>query len=241
MFRLLGAGGSVAGSWPCDDRFLVLPRSGIIAVGRGQGPTYGGYHRPTRLDLGVQDAIDRVLCASSPRTEALLAEAFRGAHGRPLTPEKTWVARREHPAWTLTMGALQGFRLYLAHVGVCRAYHWSHSFLRCLTTDHSIEAQLIAGGGAASGHFCYTESRVLGVSVEPPTIDTLSITVAEGDMLVLLTPGVWAAYDDNALSSVLGSAGGDLDVIVQTLLDGSHRNRGLGTTVAVARVVRAGA
>ena len=39
-------------------------------------------------------------------------------------------------------------RLFLAHVGDCRAYRWNAAGLEQLTTDHSVIASMIASGQA---------------------------------------------------------------------------------------------
>jgi len=218
-------------TWPVDDTFRVIPEAGICAVGRGRGPTYGGHHQPVNLEAGVQATVDEIVAAPI-RNEAVVRSAIAAVDER--LPKFINADRPlRHTSWTITVVALSQNNAIIGHVGLCRAYLWHHSELIQLTTDHSLEADLIRQGRSEpTPHFRYTESRLLGVGAAP-NVDTLTIALDSGDALLLVTPGVWASFTHDDMMAQVQEHVGQPDALLKILLAGSSRNPSLGATAVI--------
>jgi serine/threonine protein phosphatase PrpC len=108
---------------------------------------------------------------------------------------------------TLTTVLIRDSRLYLAHVGDCRAYRWSVNGLDQLTTDHSVVASMIAKGQAEPEEL-YTHPhrsivyRCIGdkATVE---VDTDMLPVSPGDRIIICCDGLWELVRDEGIEDVM--------------------------------------
>lgn len=243
MYRLTGTGGIFQKNvWPLDERFLLLPRRGIIGIVRAQGPTYGGYYRSVNLDVGYQTVLDRLLELPSPLSTADLTTAMLEAH-RELSPSDpdSFHKRLMHTAWTMTIATIAGEQLIGAHIGVCRAYLWRNQRLSQLTEDHSARNMLPAD--PRSDLFKDVEMTCLGlkpnIGVDAPRIDTFTVSLAGGDMLLFITPGVWLALSDKQLSDLITVCKEDSTELINGIFRELSYDKRLGASAVVARVFEA--
>ena len=122
-----------------------------------------------------------------------LSRAFADAEAR-----LRRVARRENLdpklGTTVTMAVTSGSELFVVHAGDCRAYVVRDGTLRCLTSDHTIGAELTSGQDTASAADRLRLESVLLNVVGGPThgvhIDLHRTRVEPGDVLLLTTDGL---------------------------------------------------
>ena len=115
-----------------------------------------------------------------------------------------------------------GQTLTLAHVGDSRAYRWRGGELEQLTTDHSLVAELVR-----INHLTEAETavhphrsvitRALGTEADVE-VDTLSLELAPGDLVLLCSDGLSAMVRDDEIARLLEGSGGDPHVAAETLV-----------------------
>ena len=108
---------------------------------------------------------------------------------------------------TLTTVLIRDNRLFLAHVGDCRAYRWSVNGLDQLTTDHSVVASMIAKGQAEPEEL-YTHphrSIVYRCIGDKPIVEveTDLLPVAPGDRIIVCCDGLWELVRDEGIEDVM--------------------------------------
>jgi serine/threonine protein phosphatase PrpC len=108
---------------------------------------------------------------------------------------------------TLTTLYIRDDRLFLAHVGDCRAYRWSVDGLEQLTTDHSVVASMIAEGTAAPEEI-YTHphrSVIYRCVGDRPLVevDTDMLPLKLEDRLVICSDGLWEMIRNEGIEDVL--------------------------------------
>ena len=108
---------------------------------------------------------------------------------------------------TLTTAYIRDNRLFVAHVGDCRAYRFNADGLEQLTTDHSVVANMVAEGQIEPEEI-YTHphrsivTRCIG---DKPVIevDTNMLPLIPGDRVVLCCDGLWEMIRDEGIEDVL--------------------------------------
>ena len=176
------------------------PLVGLFAVADGMGGHEGG---EIASKLALQVFADQVLrglilplLGEEPQTDegivARLQQAIVAAN------DQVYLARHKRQndmGTTLTAALVRNDRLFLAHVGDCRAYRWNADGLTQLTRDHSVVASMIAEGRAAPDEI-YTHphrSVIYRCVGDQPTVevDGDHLPLAVGDRLVLCSDGLW--------------------------------------------------
>lgn len=108
---------------------------------------------------------------------------------------------------TLTAALIRDDRLFLAHVGDCRAYRWTANGLEQLTTDHSVVASMIAGGHAAPEEI-YTHphrSIIYRCIGDKPVVevDADLLPLTPGDRIILCSDGLWEMVRSEGIADVM--------------------------------------
>ena len=103
-------------------------------------------------------------------------------------------------------------RVTVAHVGDSRAYLYRQGALEQLTTDHSLVGELVRSGRltedeAAVHPHRSVITRALGTDADVE-VDTLTLEVSPGDVLLLCSDGLSAMVRDEEILRVLESTGG---------------------------------
>ncbi len=133
---------------------------------------------------------------------------------------------------TLTGVLLLGQRLTLAHVGDSRAYRYHAGTLEVLTRDHSLVSAMVAGGLMTEAEAEVSPQRnqiwrSLGDARDLPEdyIDDLGAGHAEvaleltpGDVVLLLTDGVWGEISDDALGDLVAQHASDPQGLADALV-----------------------
>ena len=168
----------------------------------------------------------------------LLAGEERGSQQRPLTETMVKSVEAANDAvfrqvpqagTTLTMALVFGDRVYLAHVGDCRAYILNDDGLRCITQDHSVVARLVQTGQASPEEaLVQTHRNVLYRAVgqvDTVEVDTYMHQFSVGTCLLLCTDGLWGKVADADMGEVLAQAP-SAQAAVDTLLSTANERGG---------------
>ncbi|GAC1350530.1 MAG: hypothetical protein NVSMB27_33890 [Ktedonobacteraceae bacterium] len=147
-------------------------------------------------------------------------------------------------ASTLTAAIVYQRRFYVASVGDSRAYHFnSNDGLRCLTTDHTMAANLVEAGlfqpdevsGSPKSKQHY---RYLGQNSHIP-VDLFQADVAMDDILLLCTDGLWRMLPDTRLEKLLTeNRAADPQKLARLLVDAANLAGGDGNCSAIVIHVR---
>lgn len=114
----------------------------------------------------------------------------------------------DSPRTTIVAAVLQNDKLYCAHVGDSRLYHFRDGRLLYRTEDHSIVQMLYNRGQIKQEEMFRHPDRnkvynCLG-GVKTPDIEVTSTrSLREGDILLLCTDGVWSTMDDAQIAEIL--------------------------------------
>lgn len=111
---------------------------------------------------------------------------------------------------TLSALVLRGRRFTLAHVGDCRVYRWLDGTLQRISDDHVWE----------QADMQHVLKRALGLD-QYVVVDYLDGELRQGERLLLVSDGVWAALSDSAIRSILSDQA-DLGAAVRALVDAAH-------------------
>ena len=141
---------------------------------------------------------------------------------------------------TLTLAASLGADLVLTHIGDSRAYLLRSGGLYQLTRDHTLTQQLVSAGvirpeEVATHHLRHVLTKVLGGSAGRVEAECQSLTLCDGDQLLLCTDGLTTMVEDATIAETLRGAE-SADKACQTLLDRALARGGKdNVTVVVAR------
>jgi serine/threonine protein phosphatase PrpC len=108
---------------------------------------------------------------------------------------------------TVTAALVRDDRLFLAHVGDCRAYRWNASGLQQLTTDHSVVARMIENGQAEPDEiYTHPHRSVVYRSIgDKPLVDvdTSVGSLEPGDRLIVCCDGLWEMIRNEGIEDVM--------------------------------------
>ncbi len=140
----------------------------------------------------------------SAGVEEALCEVVRAAN------ERVYAARTlqaSQMSTTLTVALVVDAEVYIAHVGDSRAYRWGARGLERITKDHSLVQRLLDAGQISPGEVYTHPQRNLiyhSIGDQPHLeVDILTLTLEEGDGLILCSDGLWESVRDEGLEEVL--------------------------------------
>jgi len=206
-----------------EDSLLVLamtpsyesrigPVVGLFSVADGMGGHEGGeIASKMALQVLAAQAVRHILLPAmagevvlDEDVTALLRQATIAAN------DAVYLARQKREndmGTTLTTALVRDERLFLAHVGDCRAYRWNEQGLEQLTTDHSVVASMIAEGRAAPEEIYNHPHRsvIYRCIGDKPTVDvdTDMLPLAPGDRIILCSDGLWEMIRDEGIEDVM--------------------------------------
>lgn len=205
----------------------VIERRGIVAaVADGVSGDGGGRvaaeaavravvedYYATSESWGNTRALDKVLCSLN---DWLLSENLR---------------QRDHEGKVCALSALlfESDRFRVAHVGDTRAYRYRAPHLEQLTTDHTWPRHDMR----------HVLKRAVGLDTHL-IVDYAESDLQSGDVMVLLSDGVWEVLGEGALRSIIHAHADDPQLLAETLVATSreHQLRYMGRNDATALVVR---
>ena len=188
------------------------PVLGLFAVADGMGGHEGG-EVASRLALQVlADAVLRNIVLPALADEVLPEEEVvaRLREATVNANDAVYLARQKRGndmGTTLTTALVRDDRLFLAHVGDCRAYRWTADGLQQLTADHSLVASMVASGQAAPEEL-YTHphrSVIYRCVGDQPVVevDTDVMSLHPGDRLIVCCDGLWEMVRDEGIEDVM--------------------------------------
>lgn len=209
-----------------EDACLVQPP--LYAVADGMGGAQAGEVAST---LAVATLGERVAAGDA------LAQAATAANAKIYEQA---AADPEHSGMgtTLTAVCLRGSRAEVVHVGDSRLYLLRDGVLEQVSDDHSLVREWLRAGTitsdeAAASRYRNVLTRALGTEPDV-TLDTRTLELRRGDLLVLSTDGLHSLVPDVDIGAVL-AAGGDLEVRARRLVS-EAKNRGGYDNITVVLV-----
>jgi serine/threonine protein phosphatase PrpC len=185
---------------------------GLFAVADGMGGHEGG-EVASKLALQVlgREVVSAFWMAAlrpdgqvPPDPAAALARAVEA------TNDALYLARQKRETdmgTTLTAALIWEDRLFLAHVGDCRAFRWNADGLAQLTSDHSLVASMVASGRVEpDAVYTHPQRSVVYRSIGDRSlveVDTAELALAPGDRLVLCSDGLWEMIRNEGIEDVL--------------------------------------
>jgi len=120
--------------------------------------------------------------------------------------------------------------LTLAHVGDSRAYRYRAGELEQLTTDHSLVAELVRSGRLTEAEAAVHPhrsviTRALGTEAEVE-VDTRTVEVASGDLVVLCSDGLSAMVRDDEIARLIGASDRDPHAAAEALVHAANEHGG---------------
>ncbi len=230
-----------------EDSVACYPDAGIFVVADGVGGVGGGelasqvavktlagaLRAPTppsigtdqllllgegEADLGVK-AVQRAR-QLLPEPGAHLLLACLAAHFRVV--EEGRRAGLVGMSTTAVVAWLREHRLWISHVGDCRAYLLEEGILSCLTEDHSMTATAhhagLPEGEELTPFLCNRLTQVIGGSGCPTIPDICSLQPAPGSKCLLCSDGAWGNLSNQEITAVL-THGESAAAISQTLVE----------------------
>ncbi|MDZ4098608.1 MAG: serine/threonine-protein phosphatase, partial [Methylophilaceae bacterium] len=127
----------------------------------------------------------------------------------------------DSPRTTVVAAILQDNKLYAAHVGDSRLYHFRNGQLIFRTEDHSIVQMLYRKGqlrfeDMANHPDLHKIYNCLGGEKMPDITLSSPRDLIDGDVVFVCTDGVWTAVNDHDIGKIL-HAGGILDSVPKLL------------------------
>ena len=125
-----------------EDCLRVLPEAGLFMVADGMGGHLAG---EVASKIAVEAISDYLLQNQSQTPETRLRSAIAYANGKIYVDSQN---REEHCNMGSTIALVwqQQERVYLAHIGDSRIYHFNQGQARQLTNDHSLVGQMLRNG-----------------------------------------------------------------------------------------------
>jgi PPM family protein phosphatase len=130
---------------------------------------------------------------------------------------------------TITVALVLGHKVYLAHVGDCRAYLFNAGRLHQITRDHSVIARLVESGRTTPEEaLTHGQRSVLYRAVghtESVEVDTYMHHFPIGSCLVLCSDGLWDKVENGDMVEILKTAP-DLQAAADGLLEVANAHGG---------------
>jgi serine/threonine protein phosphatase PrpC len=192
----------------------------LLAVADGMGGHENGRTASRLASRSLAEYVSGSLRYKQKRPEALLSLLTAGVQYANQVVYERNQEQQSRMGTTMTAALISGDSAYIAHVGDSRLYiNRPASGLTQITQDHSYVAALVASGIIAPEDI-YTHPRrniiyrCLGkeAAVE---IETSTVQLASGDMLLLCSDGLWEMVRDQQIASILTTP-------MFSLLDNAH-------------------
>jgi serine/threonine protein phosphatase PrpC len=188
------------------------PVLGLFAVADGMGGHEGG-EVASKLALQVlATQVMQTIALPELAGELALDEDIIGClrQATIAANDEVYLARQKREndmGTTLTAVLIRDDRIFLVHVGDCRAYRWNADGLEQLTTDHSVVASMIASGRAQPEEI-YTHphrSVIYRCVGDTPTVqvDTDILPLMPGDRIIVCCDGLWEMIRNEGIEDVM--------------------------------------
>ncbi|HOF89248.1 MAG TPA: Stp1/IreP family PP2C-type Ser/Thr phosphatase, partial [Armatimonadota bacterium] len=192
-----------------EDGLFVSDALAVFAVADGMG----GHERGeiasglTVETIGAQ--ADAIAHAAPTDLPAVLHDAIQQANARVLAEQPAAAGAERPMGTTLVLAAINGDRLYFAHIGDSRLYLLRGDVFTQLTRDHSLVQLMVDRGEitpeeAAIHPLRHQITRVVGAG-DPVSPEIASQALLPGDHLLLCTDGLSGVVPPEAIKATLAS------------------------------------
>ena len=216
-----------------EDAFYLSEIHGVLAVADGIGGLPGGAQASERIVSLLERAYKPY---GHKESQYELTELIQKINQ--IISHEVSIAHPETGAGsTLTLSQIQGDQLHVAHVGDSAAYIFHQGHLEKLTTDHTMEQELISSHGEEAHHnmppeYAHTLTRCIGQPVDLK-IDHIRAHLDPGDKILLCTDGLNKVIGDAAIEKLLGQDDSP-KAICQSMIDAANAlNSPDNVTVAI--------
>lgn len=211
-----------------QDDYRVLEQEQVVVVADGVGGQKGG-------DIASRLAVEEVArllqhqYESWPHnpSDAEMLEILRGVVGAANQRiRQEAIKRREYAQMgtTLVVSMIVGDKIFFAHVGDSRLYRFRDANLMLLTTDHSLQQQLVDNGAFAdiqeasrAGISRNILARGLGMG-DYAEADVACEQIRPGDLFLCCTDGLNGMVDDRQIESLMQQSRDNLEQASKALL-----------------------
>jgi protein phosphatase len=205
-----------------EDSFVCEPP--LFAVADGMGGAQAGEIASRLAATALRDPRPDE-ASGEPLVVSLIQEANRRVYER---------AHEDVAAsgmgTTMTAALLEGDTVAIGHVGDSRAYRIRDSALEQLTEDHSLVAELVRSGKLSPEEAEVHPQRSVitrALGTEPDVdVDSFSITVRAGDVLMLCSDGLTSMVADRRILELVEKHRDDLERAGKALVDEANREGG---------------
>lgn len=202
----------------------------LFAVADGLGGHQAG---EIASKIAVLELAKRLTSPSADRREAL-RKAFISANNAVIEHARER-SEQSGMGTTLTVALAEQDVAYFAHVGDSRAYLFRDQKLTQLTKDDSLVSELVARGELTRAEAAVHPQRNIitkAIGSEPTLIPQLySMTLNDGDRLLLCSDGLCGLVDDNNIAKILQIA--DAKECAKTLIDKANDAGGIDNITVV--------
>jgi len=190
-------------------------RDALVYANEKMSAAHEAYTRALQEEIAAAPDSDRLL-ASLRACQRVAREHFGRA-----------IERLAHTTGSVTALYVEGGRVFIGQVGLCRAYLWRQGMLECLLPDDGIWKKSPA----------HTEDRYYGISSQllgfhaSVKVATREIACEVGDRFVLCSDGAWSVLGEDGIADACSRA--SADDIVDALLAGAVPLRDHAAMLAV--------
>ena len=184
-----------------EDRYIRDERLGLYGVADGVGGLPGGAEA-AELALATLVKSLQVSTEKSPDLAQLVRAANQAVYklGSTISP-RTGIGS------TLTVGQIRGELLVVAHVGDSRCYFMRNGLLHPLTTDHSVENEILARRARGETVYFHEGNRnalTRCIGQPPPLeVDIVTRNLLFGDRVLFCTDGITRLVSDEEIAEFL--------------------------------------
>jgi protein phosphatase len=223
-----------------EDSFGMQPEHGIYVVCDGMGGAAGG-------EVASRMAVDTILAQMSASPDPGLDAGRDRLHIAIAEANRIVLERAEREPKLCGMGTtlvallLENSHALVAHAGDSRCYLLRGGKLERVTQDHSLVDEQMRLGAMTAEEAERSPLRSVitrAVGTQPSvTEDVAEIQPEAGDIFLLCSDGLTREVDEDGIARIL-SAGSDLDLAAQALVDAANEAGGRDNVTAL--VVRIG-
>jgi serine/threonine protein phosphatase PrpC len=238
---------------PNEDNLLALPAIhnacggaqpvGLFVIADGMGGHGNGQEASRIAITALQDALKLALVGSpeGDNYEQVLAE---GAHTANLAVYRRNRQMQSEMGTTLAVALVIGNMAYVANVGDSRVYLYrENEGLEQITRDHSAVARLVEAGAITPDEvYSHPKRNEIYRSLGHQStvkVDTFSVPLQVGDLLLLCSDGLWEMARDSTIERILESTLPDVsqacDELRQAALEGGGKDNISVIAVCVRR------
>lgn len=219
-----------------EDAFFLSEIHGAFAVADGIGGLPGGAQTSERIISLLERAYQPDARDASYYDLTELTQQINQ-----IISEEVAIAHPETGAGsTLTLSQIQGNQLHLAHVGDSSAYIYHQGHLEKITTDHTMEQELINAQGEEARctmppEYAHTLTRCIG-QPRDLSIDHVRAQLALDDKILLCTDGLNKVIGEAAIEKLLHSNDSP-EVICQSMIDTANALRGPDNITVIVAII----